>query len=102
MDEEPTPIVTDDTDVPPAVEAKAPPGELEERLTVVAEVTLTGLPDAFSIWHTIGPSVALFEAAPETGDVVITSLVAVDPLTTVSDIAEPQALAAELLFESPP
>jgi len=88
-------------DVPPGVAAKTPPVELEDRLTVVAEVTFTGLPDEFSTWTVIGPKLALLDAAPETGEVVMTSLVAVEPLTTVTDMAEPQVLTAALLLESP-
>ena len=87
--------------VPPDEPAKMPPVEVDERVIVVFVATFTGLLDAFSNWQTIAPKVALFEAAPDTGEVVITSLVATDPLTTVSDIAEPHMLTAELLFESP-
>ena len=87
--------------VPPDIAAKTPPVEVDDRVTVVFVATFTGLLDAFSNWQTIAPKVALVEAAPDTGEVVITSLVATDPLTTVSDIPEPHVLTAELLFESP-
>ena len=87
---------------PPDEVANTPPVELDDKLTVVAELTLTGLPEEFSTWQTIGPKVALFDAAPETGEVVMTSFVAVEPVATVSDIPDPQVLVAEPLFESPP
>jgi hypothetical protein len=74
---------------------------LEDKLTVVAEVTFTGLPEELWTWTVIGPKLALLDAAPETGEVVMTSLVAVEPLTTVTDMVEPQVLTAELLLESP-
>jgi hypothetical protein len=95
-------IVTVVVAVPPDDAEKTAPVELDESVTVVFEATFTGLPDELSTWHTIGPSVALFEADPDTDDVVMTSLVAVAPLTTVLDIADPQVLAAVLLFASPP
>ena len=94
-------IVTEVTRGPPGVAAKMPPDELDDRLTVVVEVTLTAPPDEFSTWQTIGPNIAELDADPETGDVVIASFAAVDPVTTVSDIPEPHLLAAALLFESP-
>jgi hypothetical protein len=102
VDDDPDPMVTEVTDVPPDDVANTPPAELDDTLTVVAEPTLTGLPEEFSTWQTIGPKVALFDAAPETGEVVMTSFVATDPVTTVSDIPDPQVLVAEPLFESPP
>jgi hypothetical protein len=94
-------IVTVVVGVAPDIAAKIPPVELDERVTVVFAVTFTALPDELSTWQTIGPRVALFEAAPDTDDVVMTSLVATEPLTTVCDIAEPQTLTAALLFASP-
>ena len=101
MEEVPALIVTVVVAVPPDIAEKIPPVELDDKVTVVFVTTLTGLPDELSTWQTIGPSVALFEADPDTGDVVMTSLVATDPLTTVWDIADPQVLAAAVLFESP-
>jgi hypothetical protein len=95
-------IVTVVVDVPPDNAAKTPPVELDDRVTVVFDATFTGLLDAFSTWQTIGPKVAEFDAAPDTGEVVMTSLVATDPVTIVSDIPEPHVLTAELLFASPP
>ncbi len=86
----------------PELAEKMPPVELDERVTVVFDVALTGLLVALSSWTTIGPRVELLDAAPETGVVVITSLVATDPVTIVSDIPDPHLLAAVLLFESPP
>jgi hypothetical protein len=95
-------IVTVVVDVPPDDAAKRPPAEVDVRVTVVLVATFTGLLVALSTWQTIGPSVALLDADPETGKVVMTSLVATDPVTTVSDIPEPQVLVAVLLLPSPP
>ena len=69
---------------------------------MVFEETLTGLLEEFSTVTVICPRLAPFEAAPETAGVVMTSLVAVEPVTTVTDMPEPQVLTAELLFVSPP
>ena len=88
--------------VPPDDAAKTPPAEVDDRVTVVLVATFTGLSVALSTWQTIGPRVALFDADPETGEVVMTSLVATDPDTTVSDIPEPHVLVAALLLPSPP
>jgi hypothetical protein len=95
-------MVTEVTGVLPELAAKIPPVEDDERVTVVFDETFTGLFEALSTWTTIAPSVALLDAAPDTGEVVITSFVAVTTtLTTVSDIPDPQVLTAVLLFVSP-
>ena len=90
------------TDPPPEFNANVAPVEVDVSVIVVLAETVTGLFAALSTWTTIGPRVALLDAAPETGVVVITSLVATAPVTTVSDIIELHLLAAEPLLESPP
>ncbi len=69
---------------------------------MVAVVTFTGVPEAFWTWTVIGPRWRCWTPYPMTGEVVKTSLVPVEPLTTVTDIPEPQVEAAVLLFPSPP
>jgi hypothetical protein len=80
----PAPIFTVVVAAPPCVvEKMVVPVLLDDRVTVMFEAALTGFPPPSCSCTTMGPRVAVLDAAPDTGEVVNDSFVALATGTTV-------------------